>query len=119
MHNFKQLTVWQKSMDLVAEIYQVSTSFPSEEKFGLTSQIRRCAVSIPSNIAEGSGRATDKEFVQFLKYSLGSAFEVETQFLLAHRLGFLEAESLEGLESVTKEVQKMLHGFIKKLENNR
>ncbi|HAA21350.1 MAG TPA: diversity-generating retroelement protein bAvd family protein [Cytophagales bacterium] len=118
MHNFKQLTVWQKSMDLVEEIYQISSTFPSEEKFGLTSQIRRCSVSIPSNIAEGSGRNSDKEFVQFLKYSVGSAFEVETQLLLAHRLGLINGDDLFGVESLTKEVQKMLHGFIKKLENN-
>jgi len=82
MHNFKDLKVWQKSMDLAIDIYKATSLFPRDEKFGLVSQIKRCSVSIPSNIAEGSGRGSDKEFNHFLNISQGSAFELETQLII-------------------------------------
>ena len=78
-HNFKQLKIWQLGMNIAKAIYEISAKFPSEEKFGLISQIRRCAVSIPSNIAEGSGRGSDKELKHFLEIALGSVYELETQ----------------------------------------
>lgn len=95
MHNFKDLKVWQKSIDLTSEIYEVLSGFPSDEKFGLISQIKRTAVSIPSNIAEGSGRNSGKEFKHFLSISLGYSFGVATQFIIANRLGLIDNEKME------------------------
>lgn len=90
MHDFRKLDVWERSMKLNERVYKLTEGFPSEEKFGLISQIRRCAVSIPSNIAEGAGRNHDKEFAHFLAISVGSAFELETQISLSARLGFVK-----------------------------
>lgn len=95
MHNFRELKVWQNARQLVKDIYIASFNFPAEEKFGLTSQIRKSAVSIPSNIAEGSGRNTDKDFSNFINISLGSAFELETQIILAYDLEFIEKIQFE------------------------
>lgn len=86
--NHKELDVWKKGMDLVEKIYSLSASFPAEERFGLTSQIRRAAVSVPSNIAEGAARKSDKELLQFISIAIGSLAELETQYLIAIRLGF-------------------------------
>lgn len=108
MHQFKELKVWQKSMDLVVDIYTVTTNFPTDEKFGLTSQLRRCAVSIPSNIAEGAGRDSDKEFLYFLSIALGSSFELETQLILSQRLNLLTKQNLEDLLSLNNYVQNMI-----------
>ena len=104
------LDVWKFSMDLVEEIYRISGTFPSSEVYGLTSQIRRAAVSIPSNIAEGAARQGSKEFVQFLYIALGSLAEVETQILLAQRLHYLlDIHAILGM--ITK-IKKMLNGLI-------
>lgn len=84
------MDVWKRSMDLLETIYKVSTQFPKEEIYGLTSQIRRSAVSVPSNIAEGAARKSDKEFIQFISIAMGSLSEVETQYQLSVRLGFIE-----------------------------
>src|SRR5690625_1902769 len=84
-------------MDLVVDIYTVTTNFPTDEKFGLTSQLRRCAVSIPSNIAEGAGRDSDKEFLYFLSIALGSSFELETQLIISQRLNLLTKQNLKNL----------------------
>ncbi|MFC6996213.1 four helix bundle protein [Rufibacter roseus] len=81
MHNFKELKIWQEAMTLAKKVFELSASFPANEKYGLTSQINRSAVSVPSNIAEGAGRGSDKEFIQFLNIARGSAFELETQLL--------------------------------------
>jgi len=108
VHQFKELKVWQKSMDLVVDIYTVTTNFPTDEKFGLTSQLRRCAVSIPSNIAEGAGRDSDKEFLYFLSIALGSSFELETQLILSQRLNLLTKQNLEYLLSLNNYVQNMI-----------
>ncbi|HLW39666.1 MAG TPA: four helix bundle protein [Brumimicrobium sp.] len=108
MHQFKELKVWQKSMDLVVDIYTVTTNFPTDEKFGLTSQLRRCAVSIPSNIAEGAGRDSEKEFLYFLSIALGSSFELETQLILSQRLNLLTKQNLEDLLSLNNYVQNMI-----------
>ena len=109
MRDFKELKVWQKAMDLSVAIYQVTAAFPNEEQFGLVSQLRRATVSIPSNIAEGSGRKSAKDFIRFLRIADGSAAEVETQLLLAEKLGFAETSRL-GSDAV--EVRKMLSGLI-------
>ncbi|MBI5003512.1 four helix bundle protein [Candidatus Kaiserbacteria bacterium] len=112
MNDFRKLIVWQKAMDLARDLYVHTSKFPSEEKFGLTSQMRRSAVSIPSNIAEGSKRGTKKDFTQFLRIAAGSAAELETQLLLSKELfGF----DNEPLLDILKEVQKMLESLIKKL----
>ncbi len=83
MHNYKKLEVWKESVNLVTEIYLLTDNYPDKEKFGLISQINRCAVSIPSNIAEGAGRSSKKEFALFLGYSLASSFELETQLIIS------------------------------------
>ncbi|MEP5613066.1 MAG: four helix bundle protein [Cyclobacteriaceae bacterium] len=102
MHRYKDLEVWKKAMDLSYKIYELTKEFPSEEKFGLISQMRRCAVSVPSNIAEGAGRNTNGEFKQFLGIAQGSAFELETQTLIANRMNFLKNnESDSIIEEVT------------------
>jgi four helix bundle protein len=105
----KQLEVWKKSMDLVVEVYQITKSFPDAEKFGLTSQMRRAAVSIPSNIAEGAARKGDKELLQFLYIAIGSLSELETQYLIAVRLEFIKIEIV--FEEKLIEVKKLLLGF--------
>jgi four helix bundle protein len=110
---FTRLTVWQKSMELAEEIYKLTSTFPSSEAYGLVTQINRCAVSIPSNIAEGKGRQTDREFKQFLYIARGSVFELRTQLELARRLKFIDSDI--ALKDKILEVQKMLNILINKL----
>ncbi len=105
----KDLDVWKKSMDLVVRVYQITQLFPDTEKYGLASQMRRAAISIPSNIAEGAARKGDKELMQFLYISIGSLSELETQYLIAIRLEFVIKE--ETFESQMIEVKKLLIGF--------
>jgi four helix bundle protein len=107
----KRLEVWTRSMMLVTEIYHISKNFPADEKFGLTNQIRRASVSIPSNIAEGAARQTNKEFVQFLYIALGSCAEVETQLMIAQNLQYYNSSNI--LETLYA-VKRMLQGLIKK-----
>jgi len=107
--NHKELDVWKKSMDLVESIYKISNTFPDDEKFGLTSQIRRAAVSIPSNIAEGAGRKGDKEFIQFLHIALGSLTELDTQYIIAVRLQYIVKN--EELELLINDVKRLIIGF--------
>ncbi len=111
MHNFKELIIWQKSMDLVTDIYQVSFSMPQSQQYSLTDQIQRSAVSIPSNIAEGSGRGSNKEFVRFLNISNGSCCELETQLLIAQNLNFIEPNIITDLICRLNEIQKMNHAL--------
>jgi len=115
MNNYKDLSVWKKSMTLVEGIYKLTDSFPDNEKFGLVSQLRRAAVSIPSNIAEGAGRNSNKEFKHFLTISVGSLFEVETQIQIAFRLKFVNEKISENLLKQTSEIQRMMFGLIKSL----
>ena len=116
--NYKNLKVWQKSVDLAVRVYKSTEAFPKEEVYGLTSQVRRCSVSIPSNIAEGSGRNSDKEFNNFLGYSQGSSFELETQLIIANRVGYLEDENFQTLQEDITEIQKMNYALKKKLTNS-
>jgi four helix bundle protein len=109
IHDYEKLQVWQKSMQLVVDVYSMTKTYPSTEQFGLTSQMRRAAVSIPSNIAEGSRRSTEKDFRNFLITALGSASELETQLKIAFRLGYSKQENLPLLT----EVIRMLAGLIK------
>lgn len=113
MHNFKELKVWQEAMQIAKDVFITTRNFPAEEKFGLVSQINRCAVSIPSNIAEGAGRGTDKEFNQFLNIALGSSFELETQVLLAKEFNYITNEQTIVLTEKVTKVQKMLNGLKK------
>lgn len=115
MHNFKELRVWQEAIELAKLVYKTSAKFPADEKYGLKSQVNRAAISVASNIAEGSGRGSNKEFAQFLKVSLGSAFEIETQMILAEAFGFVTKEDNQKLMQQVSDVQKMLNGLIKKL----
>jgi len=115
MKDFKKLNVWQKSVELVASIYKMSKEFPVEEKYGLTSQITRAAVSIPSNIAEGSSRYSEKDYRRFLEIALGSAFELETQLIIIEKLEIVNSVEIAKLIDETKSVQKMLTGLIRKL----
>ena len=117
IHNFKELQVWQKAMDLSVFVYQLTGYFPKEEKFGLISQIRRCVVSIPSNIAEGSGRVSDKEFQRFISIAMGSSFELETQVILAFRFKYINEEQMTAFEEMVRLVQKMSFGLYNSLEN--
>ena len=111
MNNYKELKVWQKLVDLTVKIYKATQSFPKEEVYGLTSQIRRSAVSIPSIIAEGSGRNSKKEFNQFLGISHGSSYELDTQLTIATRVGLLDEVAFKSLQDDLIEVQKMNYGL--------
>jgi len=113
--SYKDLIVWQKAMTLVVLVYRVTRAFPREEIYGLTSQLRRAAVSIPSNIAEGQARQSTAEFRNFLSIARGSLAEVETQLLIAKRLNYLEAEQLTSVLEIHQEVSKMLPSLINKL----
>ena len=115
MHNLKELKVWQLSRNIVKVIYEITAEFPSTERYGLISQLRRCVVSIPTNIAEGSGRNTDKDFAQFLNISLGSSYELESLLILAYDLMLITPEQLEDLSPKISEIQKMTFGLIKTL----
>lgn len=117
-HNFKNLKVWEKSVDLAVKFYQVTTEFPNEEKFGITSQMRRSSVSVPSNIAEGTARNTSKAVLNSLDISLGESFELETQAIIAQRVGLLDQNTFDELEGDLSEIQKMIHGFMQTLESN-
>ena len=108
MNYFKELKVWEKAINLVTDTYTKTRNFPKEELYGLTSQIRRSAVSIPSNIAEGCGRKTNKDFANFLGIALGSAFELETQLIIAKNLNFLSPDDFGHFESEIQHIQNMI-----------
>ena len=111
MHQFKELLIWKKSRQFCSEIYFITSSFPSDEKFGITNQLRRASVSIPSNIAEGSSRNSNKDFSRFLEIAIGSAYEIETQLLIASDLGFIKSDKLEPLIIQLEEIIKMISKF--------
>ena len=119
MKTHRDLDVWKKSVSLVTSIYDITKSFPKEEIYGLTNQIRRAAVSVPSNIAEGSARQGNKEFIQFLYIALGSLTEIETQLIIARNLNFLSEENFVSLMSTQKEIGKMLIGLIRYIKKNK
>jgi len=119
LRQYQELIGWKKSRALVAEIYRHTQSFPKDEMYGLTGQLRRAAVSIPSNIAEGQGRLTRGEFKQFLGHPRGSTFEVETQLLIAEDLGYLERESTQRLLDQVQEVGRILNALLASLDRVR
>jgi four helix bundle protein len=110
--SYRDLIAWQKAMDLVEEVYDATRSFPADELYGLRSQLRRAAVSVPSNIAEGQGRLSPGEFKQFIGTALGSLMESETQLLLAQRLAYIPATKCDELMQGTKEVGRLLNGLL-------
>ena len=113
--SFRDLVVWQKAIDLTVEVFKLTSKFPAEERFGLTNQMRRASVSIASNISEGYGRATKGEYVQFLGHARGSCSELETQIVIAKKLGFGTPANLETSDSLCNEVGKMLGGLMKSI----
>lgn len=115
MHNFRELKIWKMGIEISKLVFQLTRTFPSEERYSLTSQINRSAISIPSNIAEGCGRKSNKEFNQFLCISLGSAFELETQIILANEFGYIDTSMLENVIFQIHELQKMIGGLQKSL----
>jgi four helix bundle protein len=117
MRNFKNLKIWQKGFDIAVRSFQFVSSFPKEERYSITSQITRSAVSIPSNVAEGSSRKSDKDYNRFLEHSLGSSFELETQILIAQAVNFGDKPTGELLLKDIDEEQKMLISFMSKLNN--
>jgi four helix bundle protein len=117
MSHYIKILIWQKSISLVTKIHKSTNSFPKEETFGLTSQIRRSSLSIPSNIAEGSERDSNKDFVRFLYISLGSLFEMQTQLEIAKDIAYLNENEFNNLYEDSREVESMLVSFIKNLKN--
>jgi four helix bundle protein len=111
MHNLKELKIWNKAMDLAVNVYKATSAFPSDERFGLTSQSRRAAVSIPSNIAEGAGRNSKKEFAHFLGIANGSSFELQTQLVISNKLNLIDSDLLNELLNQIDELQKMSYSF--------
>jgi four helix bundle protein len=109
--DFRELIVWQKAMDLVEAVYRMTTRFPKEEVYGLTSQMRRAAISIPSNIAEGQARNTTRDFLHFLAIAYGSLKEIETQILISERLGYIDKDQGDVLVQSTTEVARLISGL--------
>ena len=115
MKNFKQLKIWQKGFEIAVNTYQFASTLPKEEKFGLTSQITRAAISIPSNIAEGSSRSSEKDYSRFIEVSLGSCFELEMQLLIAQQIKFGDSEIQKHILKALDEEEKMLIAFKSRL----
>ncbi len=116
MKKFKNLEIWEEGINIVSSIYRLTSIFPEEEKFGLVSQLRRCSVSIPSNIAEGYGRNSDAEMSRFLNIARGSSYELETQLIISHKLGFISMEQIETLSKQLNNLQGGITNFQKKLK---
>lgn len=116
--SYKELTVWKKSMDLVVLVYEMTNSFPKHETYGLVAQMRRSAASIPSNIAEGNGRGTRKEYRQFLQIAYGSGAELETQLEVMRRLHYGTEKAIATAENILTEIMKMLNSLLSKLKQS-
>jgi four helix bundle protein len=116
MHNFKELKVWKAGIEISKHIFQLTKSFPTEERYGLISQMVRSAISIPSNIAEGCGRKTNKDFHHFLNMALGSSFELETQLIIAKEFNYINQETLNNHSKSLIDIQKMIYGLQKSLD---
>lgn len=116
MSNFRYLLVWQKSMIFVTKIYNTTKKFPKEEQFGITSQIRRSAISIPSNISEGLGRNSNKDYLRFLNIAIGSLFELQTQLEISKNIEYLTEEEFNTLYENSREIERMLISFVNKIK---
>ena len=119
VQQYRQLIAWQRAIAVVTKVYSLTSGFPREEVYGLTSQLRRAAVSIPSNIAEGQGRATKGEFIQFLCHARGSLFETETQIAISRNLGYITAEQQEQFYNELSELGRILNGLITSLQQKQ
>ncbi len=119
MHDFMKLRVWNDAVELVTDVYKATESFHKDERFGLTSQVRRCAVSIPSNIAEGAGRRTPGEFKQFLGIAIGSSCELHTQLIIANKLGYLETQTVTDLVARIVLIQKGVHKLDESIQGKK
>lgn len=117
VRNYKELSVWQKAVGLAVEAYKLTRTFPNDEKFGMTSQLRRAATSISSNIAEGWGRGTTKEYIQFLLIARGSLMEMESQLVVGQKLGYLSEKGLHDFQTSIEEVGRMLNGLVRSLRS--
>lgn len=118
MRDFKKLEIWKNGIELVKQVYQLSDKLPSEEKFGLTSQITRAIVSIPSNIAKGCSRNSEINFKRFLEIAMGSLFEVETQLIITQELKFIKSNELEIIFNLIQKEAKMINSLINKIKNS-
>lgn len=116
MKTFRELFIWQKAMTLVSNTYKITQNFPKEEIFGLTSQIRRSAISLPSNIAEGYGRESNKDFSRFINIAISSLFELQTQIEIAKNINYLNENEFKNLYDETRELEAMIVSFSKKLK---
>ncbi len=119
MHKIEDLKIWDKAITLAKSIYQIVNELPSEERYGLISQIKRCAISIPSNIAEGAGRNLQKEFTHFLSIANGSAYELQTQLILIIELQLIPEEKIKPLLEKVSEIQKMNYGFQRSIKESQ
>ncbi|SHM16792.1 four helix bundle protein [Flavobacterium saccharophilum] len=119
MKTFRDLLIWQKSMSLVTEIYQLTNSFPKEEIYGLSSQIRRSAISIPSNIAEGYGRDGNSDYLRFLNISISSLFEIQTQLEISYNLKYINQIQFNKTNGESREIERMLSAFIRKIKDRK
>lgn len=117
MHNLQEIIIWKKALDLSKSVYMLCSELPADEKFGLSNQIKRSVVSIPSNIAEGAGRNSDKEFLYFLGIAQGSSFELMTQLILCYELNLIEKIKIDDVIENLKEIQKMNYAFQKNLKS--
>jgi four helix bundle protein len=117
-YQYKKLKVWQKAMKLVVQVYKATRNFPKNEQYGLVSQMRRSVISIPSNIAEGHGRSSDKEIVRFLDIARGSIFELDTQIEISKRLNFLDIQEYNNIFNMLDEISRMLSGLKKSKSQN-
>lgn len=117
MKNYRDLIVWQKSIQFVTEIYKSTRKFPKEEQYGLTSQINRAAISIPSNIAEGYGRRSTNDYIRFLQISMGSVYEIQTQLEISKNIEILSADEYLQIHENSREIERMLSSMINKIHN--
>lgn len=116
MHNFRKLSIWSKSVELVTDMYRLTNTFPSYEQFGLKSQMQSAAVSCPSNIAEGSAKSSNKDFARFLEMSVGSLYELETQLLVALNLEYIDIQKYDSMQNKIVELEKMIVSFKNQLD---
>jgi four helix bundle protein len=114
-HNFRKLSIWKEGVQLAVDTYSTTKLFPKSEQYGLSNQMQRCAVSVPSNIAEGTAKSTDKHFIQYLETALGSAFEWETQLIISYEIGYLSEETYKHLERKIQAIQGMITRFMESL----
>ena len=118
MHNYKNLHIWQEGINLARKIYEVTANFPANEKYGIVSQMTRAAVSIPSNIAEGAGRNSNKDFANFLSIAIGSIFELHTQLTICGQIGYIDAETVKQLEAQTFTLQQQITTYKQRIEGS-